>query len=180
MTLGVFLEAQIVILLKTSLTKSHWWRIWIYDGILTHYNMFLGGVKSQGNPKLHPKSGPTIIKNLIQNRALFKLFSNHFFDRYWIVFYRTMICKTFQNQPPQQCCFSHTNFVISCQTLACQIIHVIHENLDLYMFLMVFLNNPLSANLCQVRHKKSFKISLLFTNTNMILGNIEFQLCLPS
>ena len=34
-------------------------------------------------------------------------------------------------------------------------IHVIHGNLHFYMYFTMFLNNPHSANMCQLRHMTS-------------------------
>ena len=36
-------------------------------------------------------------------------------------------------------------------------IHLIPENVYFYMYFTVFLNNPLSANMCQLRHMTSSK-----------------------
>ena len=41
-------------------------------------------------------------------------------------------------------------------------IHVIHENMHTYMYFTMFLNNPHSANMCQLRHMTSSKEPLFF------------------
>ena len=46
-------------------------------------------------------------------------------------------------------------------------IHVIHENMHFYMYFTVFLNNPLSANMCQLRHMTSSKEPLFFTQKSV-------------
>ena len=45
--------------------------------------------------------------------------------------------------------------------------HVIQDKMFFYMYLIVFLNNPLSANMCQLRQKTSSKGSLFFTQTSI-------------
>ena len=58
---------------KDILQKSHWRHMWIYDEIWTRRDMLLGGVRSQGNLKLQPKSSQKFSKNLFQNHVFFRV-----------------------------------------------------------------------------------------------------------
>ena len=65
--------------------------------------------------------------------------------------------KIIQHPPSQRCSFAYLTFAILYQESACAMIHLMHDNLYLYMIVIRCLSNPLSTDMCQLRRTNSSK-----------------------